>query len=119
MKIYRTYTIHSARFIPTLDSNHPCKKMHGHTFKIIIELDAPINEKTGFVMDFYDLDLIVNNKIIKKIDHKVLNDIKGLENPSSEHLSVWIWNKLIDSTPELSQVTISENHGTGIKYLGK
>ena len=51
MKIFRTYTVHSARFIPTLDSNHPCSKMHGHTFKIIIELDAPINKDTGFVMD--------------------------------------------------------------------
>ena len=119
MKIYRTYTIHSARFIPTLDSNHPCKKMHGHTFKIIIELDAPINKKTGFVMDFYDLDLIVNNKIIKTIDHKVLNDIKGLENPSSEYLSIWIWSKLIVYIPILSEITVSEDNGTGIKYSGQ
>ncbi len=119
MKIYRTYTIHSARFIPTLDSNHPCSKMHGHTFKIIIELDGPIDDAIGFVMDFYDLDTIVDNKIIKKIDHKILNEIEGLENPSSEYLSIWIWNKLIDSLPMLSQITISEEHGTGIQYSGK
>ena len=119
MKIYRTYTIHSARFIPTLDTDHPCSKMHGHTFKIIIELDGSIDKNTGFLMDFYDLDLIVNDKIIQKIDHKVLNDINGLENPSSEHLSIWIWNKLIDSIPILSQITVSEDHGTGIKYSGK
>jgi len=119
VKIYRTYTIHSARFIPTLDSIHPCSKMHGHTFKIIIELNGPINKKTGFVMDFYDLDIIVNEKVIKEIDHKVLNEIKGLENPSSEFLSVWIWGKLIDSIPILSEVTISEEHGTGIRYSGE
>lgn len=119
MKIYRTYTIHSARFIPTLDLNHPCSKMHGHTFKIIIELDGPIDDAIGFVMDFYDLDTIVDNKIIKKIDHKILNEIEGLENPSSEYLSIWIWNKLIDSLPMLSQITISEEHGTGIQYSGK
>ena len=119
MKIYRTYTVHSARFIPTLDSSHPCSKMHGHTVKILIELDGPINNKTGFVMDFYDLDLIINDKITKRIDHKVLNDIEGLENPSSEHLSVWIWNKLIDSIPILSEITVSEDYGTGIRYSGK
>ena len=119
MKIIRTYTVHSARFIPTLDSNHPCSKMHGHTFKIIIELDGPINKDTGFVMDFYDLDVIVNEKIIKKIDHKVLNEIDGLDNPSSEFLSIWIWNKLITSIPILSEITVSEELGTGIKYSGK
>jgi len=119
MKIYRTYTLHSARFIPTLDSSHPCSKMHGHTFKIIIELNGPINNKTGFVMDFYDLDDIVQNKIIKKIDHQILNDIEGLKNPSSEHLSIWVWKNLIDSVPLLSQVIISEEHGTGVKYTGE
>ena len=119
MKIYRTYTIHSARFIPSLEPTHPCSQMHGHTFKVTIELDGPIDKKTGFVMDFFDLDKIVKNKIIGKIDHKVLNDIEGLENPSSEHLSIWIWNTLFKSLPILSQVTISEEHGTGIKYTGK
>ena len=119
MKIYRTYTMHSARFIPTLDSTHPCSKMHGHTFKILIELDGPINKKTGFVIDFYDLDIIINDKIAKKIDHKVLNDIEGLQNPSSEYLSIWIWNQLIESIPILSQITVSEDHGTGIKYSGE
>ena len=119
MKIFRTYTIHSARFIPTLNSNHPCSTMHGHTFKIIIEIDGPIDKQTGFVMDFYDLDTIINNKIINKIDHKVLNEIKGLENPSSEFLSIWVWNQLIKDIPFLSQVTISEDHGTGVKYSGK
>ena len=111
--------MHSARFIPTLDSTHPCSKMHGHTFKILIELDGPIDDKTGFVMDFYDLDLIINDSITKKIDHKVLNDVSGLENPSSEYLSKWIWAQLTDSIPILSKITVSEDHGTGIKYSGE
>ncbi|MAQ43136.1 MAG: 6-carboxytetrahydropterin synthase QueD [Candidatus Marinimicrobia bacterium] len=118
MKIFRTYTVHSARFIPTLDSSHICSQMHGHTFKIIIEIDGPIDKKTGFVMDFYDLDLIIDNKIIKRIDHKVLNDIKGLNNPSSEFLSVWVWEQLIKDIPILSSITISEDNGTGVKYSG-
>ena len=119
MKIYRTYNMHSARFIPTLPDTHPCSKMHGHTFKIIIELDGPIDISTGFIMDFYDIDSIVNKNIINVLDHKILNEIDGLNNPSSEHLSIWIWNKLSPFIPMLSQVTISEDHGTGIKYSGK
>ena len=114
MKIHRTYTMHAARFIPTLEPTHPCSKMHGHTFKVIIEVDGPIDQETGFVMDFYDLDVIVNKNVMKKIDHKILNDVEGLENPSSEYLAIWVWNELIGSLPILSEVTISEEHGTGI-----
>ncbi len=108
--------MHSARFIPTLPNNHPCSKMHGHTFKIIVEIDGPIKESTGFVMDFYELDSIINKSVTSHLDHKVLNDIEGLEVPSSEHLAKWIWDRLIDDLPILSQITVSEEHGTGIKF---
>lgn len=119
MKIFRSYIFHAARFIPTLKEEHPCSKMHGHTFNIIVEIEGEIDENTGFVMDFYDIDKVVNLKILKVIDHKILNEVPGLENPSSEYLSIWIWNKLIDDLPLLSKVTISEEHGTGMEYTGK
>ena len=93
--------------------------MHGHTFNITIYLDGPINEKTGFVMDFFDLDKVVEKEIINKIDHKVLNDIEGLENPSSENLAIFIWNILTSKIDYLSKVTVSEDQGTGIEYSGK
>ena len=66
MIIYRTYRAHCARYIPNLDDSHICRQMHGHTFNITIFLDGPINDKSGFVMDFYELD-------------KIINDIKGID----------------------------------------
>ena len=119
MKIYRTYIFHAARFIPTLEDEHPCSKMHGHTFNLIVEIDGEIDKSTGFVMDFYDLDKIVEKNIIKNIDHKILNDVPGLDNPTSEYLSIWIWDQLIEKLPLLSKITISEEHGTGMTYNGK
>lgn len=110
--------MHAARSIPTLHDTHPCKNLHGHTFKLVIEIDGAINEN-GFVMDFYDLDKIFKNIILDEIDHKNLNSINGLENPSSEHLAVWIWQKLIPHVPNLHQITVSEDHGTGVRYKGK
>tara|TARA_B100000686_G_C15798334_1_gene483034 strand:+ start:93 stop:449 length:357 start_codon:yes stop_codon:yes gene_type:complete len=118
MKIYRTYRAHCARYIPTLEDSHICKEMHGHTFNIVVFLDGPINSKTGFVMDFFDLDKIVNKEVISIIDHKVLNDINGLTNPSSEHLAVFVWEKLKNKLSNLSKISISEDHGTGIEYSG-
>ena len=93
--------------------------MHGHTFNIIVYLEGPIDTDTGFVMDFFDLDTIVEKEVIKKIDHKVLNDIEGLENPSSENLAVYIFNILKDKVEYLSKVSVSEDHGTGIVYSGE
>ncbi len=119
MKIFRTYIFHAARFIPTLEEKHPCRHMHGHTFNIIVEIEGEINDKTGFVMDFYDIDKIVKSNIIDKIDHKILNEIPGLKNPSSEHLSIWIWDHLINELPLLSKISVSEEHGTGMEYRGK
>ena len=93
--------------------------MHGHTFNITIYLDGPINEKTGFVMDFFDLDKVVEKEVINKIDHKVLNDIEGLKNPSSENLTIFIWNILVRKIDYLSKVAVSEDRGTGIEYSGE
>ena len=117
MKIYRSYTIHAARFIPTLDKDHPCSKMHGHTFKIIIELDGPINSSTGFVMDFNDIERKFM-AIKKKVDHNYLNDIEGLENPTSEVLIEWIWNKLKPNLQELTKLVLWENEVSKVEFSG-
>ena len=95
------------------------KKIHGHTFNLKIHVEGSINHKTGFVIDFFDIDKIVNKNIIPFIDHKLLNDIDGLENPTSENLCVWIWNKLKTNIPGLVKIVLSEDHGTGIVYKGE
>ena len=66
MKLFRTYRAHCARHIPTLSDSHVCKQMHGHTFNIIVYLEGPIDTDTGFMMDFFDLDTIVEKEVIKK-----------------------------------------------------
>tara|TARA_B100000959_G_C14873567_1_gene579379 strand:- start:283 stop:642 length:360 start_codon:yes stop_codon:yes gene_type:complete len=119
MIVYRTFRFHSARYLPKLDDDHICKKMHGHTFNLTIYVKGKINKKNGFVIDFYDIDKIVNNKIISKIDHKVLNDLPDLPNPTSEHLCKWIWDKLHLQFDILSKIILSEDHGTGIVYKGE
>ena len=119
MEVFRSFRFHAARFLPNLDNTHICKKMHGHTFNITIHVTGEINTKNGFVMDFFDIDKILNKYVISIIDHKVLNDIDGLENPTSEHLSKWIWNKIINKIPTLSKIVLSEDHGTGIIYKGE
>ena len=93
--------------------------MHGHTFNIKIFVKDKINPKDGFVMDFFDIDKIFNKYIHSIIDHKVLNDIQNLNNPTSEYLAKWIWDNLINHIPILTKIIVSEDHGTGIIYSPK
>ena len=116
MIVYRTFRIHASRFLPNLDDNHICKRMHGHTFNITVYINGAIDKKTGFVIDFYDVYQVFNKYINNKIDHKVLNEVEGLENPTSEHLAKWIWNNLLPYISNLYKVKVSEDFGTGIIY---
>ena len=119
MLVFRTYRFHSARFLPNLDADHICKKIHGHTFNLTIYISGTVNVKNGFIVDFFDIDKIFNKNIMPKIDHKLLNEIEGLDNPTSEILCKWIWNKLVIHLPNLFKLKLSEDHGTGIIYKGE
>ena len=116
MEIYRSFRIHASRFLPKLPKTHICSSMHGHTFNITIYVKGDIDNQTGFVMDFYDVDNIFNKHVHSIIDHKILNDIEGLENPTSEILATWIWHKLKLHIPLLEKIEVSEDFGTGIIY---
>ena len=118
MVVYKEYYINSARYLPGVEKGHICGKLHGHTYNIKIYVKGPVDEKTGFVIDAFDIDKYFN-KIHSQIDHKVLNDIQGLENPTSENICIWIWDKLIKDLPILYKIEIMENSVTGFIYKGE
>ena len=118
MIVYRTFRVHASRFLPNLPDNHICKSMHGHTFNITVSVSGNIKTEEGFIMDFFEIDKIFNKHIHSKIDHKILNDVSDLNNPTSEYLAIWIWNNLLEHIPSLYRIKVSEDHGTGIIYEG-
>ena len=118
MIVYKKFNIESARSLPNLPKTHPCHKIHGHSFKIIISVEGEIDEQSGFVMDFQ----IIENAfqpIKTMLDHTYLNEIKGLSNPSSENICIWIWDKLESSLPNIYKIEIKETDSTGCIYKGK
>ena len=118
MEVYKIFAIEAARSLPNLPDGHPCKKIHGHSFKIIITVEGEIQKESGFVMDFEDINLTFE-PIKKIIDHSYLNKIEGLENPSSENLCKWIWKRLFKTLPSLKKIEIKETDVTGCIYKGK
>lgn len=118
MKLKQHFQIESARFLPHLASDHPCSRLHGHSFKIILSITGPVIPPKQWVMDYHEINLIVL-PILKLIDHRVLNEVEGLENPTSEVLARWIYDKVKEKIPLLTSVNISETPTTECIYSGE
>lgn len=109
------FQIESARFLPHLSPSHPCARMHGHSFKIILTLVGGLDPKLGWVMDYNDIQERVK-PILDLLDHRVLNEIEGLENPTSEILAQWVYEQARRSLPLLTRVTVAETPLTECSY---
>ena len=106
MILSRKYTFQAARKLTKINPDHVCANLHGHTFQITIKIKGDLNPENDFAIDFFDLDKIFNESIYNKLDHQYLNDIDGLSSPTTENLSIWIWNNLITPLPGLVEVLL-------------
>ena len=117
MEIFKEFTIEAAHWLPNVPEGHKCRRMHGHSFRIQISVDGPVDDRLGWVMDFADLKAAFQT-IEDQLDHRCLNDVEGLDNPTSENLARWIWLRLQPSLPGLSKVIVRETCTNGCVYTG-
>lgn len=117
MEIFNIYHIEAARRLLNLPESHPCSRVHGHSFRIEVHVTGPVDANTGWVMDFAELDAAFS-PIRAQLDHRYLNDIAGLENPTSERLAQWLWQKLKPALSGLCKIVIQETHQSGCIYTG-
>lgn len=118
MQITKEFTFEAAHRLPNVAPGHKCGRLHGHSFRVILEVDGPIGEDTGWVLDFGDIKAAFK-PLLNRLDHYYLNEIEGLENPTSEILAVWIWDRVRPALPLLSAVTVKETCTTSCTYRGK
>ena len=116
MTIFKQFTFDSAHFLSKVPEGHKCREIHGHTYKLTIFIEGPI-DSIGWVMDFADIKQKVE-PIIKLVDHKLLNNIEGLENPTCEILSVWLWDRIKQLIPQLKRIELNETPTSGVVYEG-
>ncbi len=117
MLIYKEFTFDSAHKLPNVPDGHKCKNLHGHTYKLTVYLEGEIDEKLGWVMDFNELKQVIK-PLLNRMDHHYLNDLPGLENPTSEVLVRWIWNQVQPALPLLSKIELRETPTSGVVYEG-
>nr|WP_267618390.1 6-carboxytetrahydropterin synthase QueD [Gordonia bronchialis] len=117
MEIFREFTFEAAHRLPNVPDGHKCARLHGHSYRIAVTVHGEINEAFGWVIDFGDLKKEVQ-PLIDELDHRLLNDITGLENPTSENLAVWIWDRLATRIPGLQLIEVRETAASGCRYYG-
>jgi len=118
MEIYKRFHIEAAHSLPNVPQGHKCARLHGHSYQVDIHVSGPRHESLGWVMDFADLKQAFM-PIFEQLDHRYLNEIPGLENPTAENIACWIWERLKPNLPELSRIVINETCTSGVVYQGQ
>jgi 6-pyruvoyltetrahydropterin/6-carboxytetrahydropterin synthase len=117
MTLYKEFSFDAAHFLPNVPEGHKCKEIHGHTYSLKIFVAGKIQSDLGWVLDYGDLKEAVE-PVVKQLDHTLLNQIPGLENPTSELLAIWIWDKIKPVLPLLSKIELKETPTSGVIYEG-
>lgn len=117
MEIFKDFHFEAAHRLPNVPEGHKCARLHGHSFQLRVYVQGEPGEHSGWIMDFGDLKAACK-PVIAELDHYYLNDIEGLENPTSENLCRWIWDRLHPELPNLAAVEIRETCTSGCIYRG-
>jgi 6-pyruvoyltetrahydropterin/6-carboxytetrahydropterin synthase len=118
MEIFKIFRIEAAHRLPNLAPDHKCSRLHGHSFRIEVHVTGPLVEPHGWVQDFADVGAAFR-PLFEQLDHRYLNEIEGLENPTSEVLARWVWDRLKPAVPGLSQIVVRETCTAGCIYRGQ
>jgi 6-pyruvoyltetrahydropterin/6-carboxytetrahydropterin synthase len=118
MRLYKDFSFEAAHRLPNVPAGHKCARLHGHSFLIRVSVDGPVGDETGWVMDFAELKAAFS-PLHDQLDHRYLNEIPGLENPTSENLARWIWRELGSGLAGLAEIEVKETCSSGCIYRGE
>lgn len=117
MRISQAFRFEAAHRLPHVPPTHRCHRMHGHSYRIEVQFEGPVDPHTGFVADFFDIEAAFA-PLIGALDHRCLNDIAGLENPTAENIALWIWTQAKPSLPLLASVRVYETGDCWAEFTG-
>jgi 6-pyruvoyltetrahydropterin/6-carboxytetrahydropterin synthase len=117
MEIFKEFTFEAAHRLPNVPEGHKCARLHGHSYRVEVHVVGEVAEDSGWVMDFADIKEAFA-PLHDELDHRYLNEVKGLGNPTSEVLARWIWDRLVVALP-LSAVLVRETCTSGCVYRGE
>lgn len=114
----KTFTFEAAHFLPCFAEGHKCRRMHGHSFKIDVVVEGEVDPDKGYLIDFADVKA-ATKPVEDALDHRVLNEIDGLANPTAELLAKWVWDRLKPNLALLAIVRVHETCTSSAEYRGE
>lgn len=118
VELTKEFRFEAAHRLPNVPEGHKCRRLHGHSFKVTVEVSGEVDPETGWLIDFSEIKEAWK-PLDDRLDHYYLNEIEGLANPTSEVLAHWIWEKLKPRLPQLSAVTVHETCTSACTYRGE
>ena len=118
VRLAKTFGFEAAHRLPRLPATHKCARIHGHSFRIDVVIEGVVDPDLGWLMDYADIARAWA-PLCDELDHKTLNDVIGLENPTSENLAGWIWQRLRPRLPGLSRIVVHETCQSRCEYEGE
>ncbi|HAB16406.1 MAG TPA: 6-carboxytetrahydropterin synthase QueD [Verrucomicrobiales bacterium] len=118
MQLRRTFQFEAAHRLPNVAPGHTCARLHGHSFVVEVVVEGPLDPKLGWVMDYADIKAAFEPLFVQ-LDHNYLNELPGLDNPTSELLAQWIWDRLKPGLPMLVEIGVAETCTARCVYRGQ
>ena len=117
VRLIKEFDFEAAHFLPTFPEGHKCRRLHGHSFRVEVIVEGDIDPAEGYLVDYGVLKQAIT-PVRERLDHYLLNDIEGLENPTSEMIAVWLWEQLRPAIPLLSEIVVHETCTSRCQYFG-
>jgi 6-pyruvoyltetrahydropterin/6-carboxytetrahydropterin synthase len=117
MDLRKSFQFEAAHLLPRLHENHKCRRLHGHSFRVEIVVSGELDPELGWVLDYADMSASFK-PLWEQLDHRYLNEVHGLENPTSENIAIWIWDRLRPAMPLLTEVVVAETCTASCRYRG-
>ncbi len=118
MELRKSFQFEAAHLLPHLPKTHKCRRLHGHSFKVELVVAGECDPKLGWLMDYADIAAAFK-PVLDRLDHYYLNEVPGLENPTSENIAAWIWKKAKPKLPLLVEVVVAETFTARAIYRGE
>jgi 6-pyruvoyltetrahydropterin/6-carboxytetrahydropterin synthase len=115
--LVKSFQFEAAHLLPNLPRSHKCRRLHGHSFRVDVVVSGPCDPRLGWLMDYADI-ADAFQPIWRQLDHRYLNDIPGLNNPTSEMLAAWIWRRLKPKLPQLAEIVVAETCQSQCRFRG-
>ncbi len=117
LELRKTFQFEAAHLLPLLPEAHKCRRLHGHSFQVEVVVEGENDSRLGWVMDYADISAAFK-PLWEQLDHNYLNEIPGLDNPTSEIVAVWIWDRLKPALPLLKEIVVAETCTARCVYRG-